>query len=137
MQLLTYSHLFMSSPKFVMSHTVKGKDFSIVDKIEVAIFLEFSCFLYDPANVSNLISGSFSFSKPSLDKTESLCCTSETNATLQINYTPIKLKLFLKKRKDSWMDRWMDGWLNEWLDEWMDGLYSWKYCMVYIWRGKT
>ena len=50
-----------------MSHTVKGKDFSIVDKIEVAIFLEFSCFLYDPANVSNLISGSFSFSKPSLD----------------------------------------------------------------------
>ena len=67
MQLLTYSHLFKSSPKFVMSHTVKGKDFSIVDKIEVAIFLEFSCFLYDPANVSNLISGSFSFSKPSLD----------------------------------------------------------------------
>ena len=62
MQLLTYSHLFKSSPKFVMSHTVKGKDFSIVDKIEVAIFLEFSCFLYDPANVSNLISGSFSFS---------------------------------------------------------------------------
>ena len=56
----------MSSPKFVMSHTVKGKDFSIVDKIEVAIFLEFSCFLYDPMNIGNLISGSSASSKPSL-----------------------------------------------------------------------
>ena len=48
-----------------MIHTVK--DFSIVDETEVDVFLEFPCFLYDPVNVGNLISGSFSFSAPSLD----------------------------------------------------------------------
>ena len=48
-----------------MTHTVKG--FSIVDETEVDVFLEFPCFLYDPANVGNLISGSSAFSKPSLN----------------------------------------------------------------------
>ena len=48
-----------------MTHTVKG--FSIVNEAEVEVFLEFSCFLYDPANVGNLVSGSSAFSKPSLD----------------------------------------------------------------------
>ena len=48
-----------------MSHTLKG--FSIADETEVDVFLEFTNFLYDPANVGNLISGSSSFSKPNLD----------------------------------------------------------------------
>ena len=48
-----------------MIHTVKG--FSVVDEAEVDVFLEFPSFLYDPANAGNLISGSCSFSKPSLD----------------------------------------------------------------------
>ena len=48
-----------------MIHTVRG--FSIVDKTEVDVFLEFLSFLYDPVNVDNLISGSSAFSKPSLD----------------------------------------------------------------------
>ena len=48
-----------------MIHTVKG--FSIVNEAEVDVFLEFLCFLYDPINVDNLISGSSAFSKPSLD----------------------------------------------------------------------
>ena len=59
-----YSHLFKNFPQFVMIHTVKGS--SIVSETEVDIFLEFPCFLYDPANVGNLMSGSSSFSKPSL-----------------------------------------------------------------------
>ena len=46
-------------------HTVKG--FNIVTETEVDVFLEFPCFLYDPVNVGNLISGSSAFSKPSLD----------------------------------------------------------------------
>ena len=54
--------LFKSFPQFVMIHTVKG--FSIVNETEVDVFLEFPCFLYDPVNVGNFISGSFSFSKP-------------------------------------------------------------------------
>ena len=60
-----YSHLFKSFPQFVISYTVKG--FSIVNETEVDVFLEFPSFLYDPVNVGNLISGSSSFSKPSLD----------------------------------------------------------------------
>ena len=59
-----YSHLFNSFPQFVLIHTVKG--FSIVNKVEVDVFLEFSCFLYDPVDVGNLISGSSAFSKSSL-----------------------------------------------------------------------
>ena len=58
-----YSHLFKSFPQFVMIHTVK--DFSVVNETDV--FLEFPCFLYDPVNVGNLISGFSALSKPSLD----------------------------------------------------------------------
>ena len=47
--------------QFVMIHTVKG--FRMVNEAEVAVFLEFPCFLYDPMNVGNLISGSSAFSK--------------------------------------------------------------------------
>ena len=46
-------------------YTVKG--FSIVNEAEVDIFLEFSCFFYDPIDVGNLISGSSAFSKSSLN----------------------------------------------------------------------
>ena len=60
-----YSHLTKSFPQFVMIHTVKG--FSVVDETEIDVFLAFPCFLYDAANVDNLIPGSSSFSKPSLD----------------------------------------------------------------------
>ena len=54
-----YSHLFKNSPQFIMIHTVKG--FSVVNETEVDVFLEFPCFLYDPANVGDLISTSSSF----------------------------------------------------------------------------
>ena len=48
-----------------MIHTVKG--FSVVNETKVDVFLEFPYFLYDPAKVGNLISGSWAFSKPTLD----------------------------------------------------------------------
>ena len=60
-----YFHLFKNFPQFVMIRIVKG--FSIVSETTVDVFLEFPCFLCDPANVGNLISGSSAFSKPSLD----------------------------------------------------------------------
>ena len=52
-------------PQFVVIHTVKG--FGVVNKAEVDIFLKFSCFFYDPTDISNLISGSSAFSKISLN----------------------------------------------------------------------
>ena len=61
-----YPHLFKNVPQFVVViHTVKG--FSIVDKAEVDIFLEFSYFFCDPASVGSLVSGSFAFSKSILN----------------------------------------------------------------------
>ena len=60
-----YSHLFKNFPQFVVIHTVKG--FGIVNKAEVDVFLELSCFFDDPADVGNLISGSSVFSKCSLN----------------------------------------------------------------------
>ena len=59
-----YSHLFENFPPFIVIHTVKG--FGIVKKAEVDILLELSCFLHDPPDVGNLISGSSAFSKTSL-----------------------------------------------------------------------
>ena len=60
-----YSHLFKNFPQFVVIHT--GKGFGIVNKAEVDVFLELSCFFDDPVDVGNLISGSSAFSKSSLN----------------------------------------------------------------------
>ena len=60
-----YPHLFKNFPRFVVIHTVKG--FSIVNEAEVDALLELSCFFDDPEDVDNLISGSFAFSKTSLN----------------------------------------------------------------------
>ena len=57
-------HFFKDFPHFIVIYTVKG--FSIVSEAEVDIFLEFSCFFYDPMDVGNLISGSSAFSKSNL-----------------------------------------------------------------------
>ena len=51
--------------QFIVIHTVKG--FSIVNKAEIDVFLELSCFFSDPADAGNLISGSSAFSKTSLN----------------------------------------------------------------------
>ena len=60
-----YFHLFQNFPQFILIHTVKG--FGIVNKAEIEIFLELSCFFVDSADVGNLISGSSAFSKTSLN----------------------------------------------------------------------
>ena len=51
-----YSHLLKNFPQFLVIHTVKG--FGVVNKAEGDVFLELSCFFYDPTDVGNLISGS-------------------------------------------------------------------------------
>ena len=63
-QLVWYSHLFQNFPQFIVIHTVKG--FGTVNKAEIGVFLELSCFLDNPVDVGNLISGSSPFSKTSL-----------------------------------------------------------------------
>ena len=62
-KIISYTHLFMNFPQFVVTLTDKG--FHVVNAGDV--FLEFSCFFYDPNNAGNLISGSSAFSKTSLN----------------------------------------------------------------------
>ena len=64
-QVVWYSHLFKNFPQFVVIHTVKG--IGIVNKAEVHLFLELSCFFDDPVDVGYLISGSSAFSMSSLN----------------------------------------------------------------------
>ena len=61
-QVVWYSHLFQNFPQFTVIHTVKG--FDIVNKAEIDVFLELSCFFDDPVDAVNLIFGSSAFSKP-------------------------------------------------------------------------
>ena len=67
-----YSHHFKSFQLFIIIQTVK--DFSIVNETKVDVFLEFPCFLSDPANDVNVTSSSSAFSKPSLDVWKFLVC---------------------------------------------------------------
>ena len=60
-----YFHLLKNFPQLIVIHTVKG--FGIVNKAEIDVFLELSCFFHVPADVGNLISGSSAFSKTSLN----------------------------------------------------------------------
>ena len=58
-----YSHLLKNCPQFVVINTIQG--FGVVNEVEVDVFLELSCFLYDPRDAGNLISGSSAISKSS------------------------------------------------------------------------
>ena len=64
-QVVWYFHVFQNCPQFIVIHTVKG--FGIVNKAEIDVFLELSCFLDDPVDVGNLTSGSSAFSKTGLN----------------------------------------------------------------------
>ena len=64
-QMVWHSHLFKNFPQFAVLHTVK--DFNLVNKAEVDVFLELSCFFDDPMDVGSLISGSSAFSKSILN----------------------------------------------------------------------
>ena len=63
--MVLYSHLFKNFPQFIVIHTVKV--FGVVNEAEVDVFLEFSCFFYDPTDVGNFMSGSSAFTKSSLN----------------------------------------------------------------------
>ena len=60
-----YSHLFKNFPQLFLIHTFKG--FDVVNKAKLDVFLELSWFFDDPTEVGNLISGSYTFSKSSLN----------------------------------------------------------------------
>ena len=64
-QVVWYSHLFQNFPQFIVIRTVKG--FGIVNKAEMGVLLELSCFFNDPVDVGNLICGSSAFSETSLN----------------------------------------------------------------------
>ena len=87
-----YSHLFQNFSQFLVIHTVKS--FGIVNKAEMDIFLELSCFFDDPADVGNLISGSSAFSKASLNNTRE----DSTHGHHQMVNTEIRLIMFFSAK---------------------------------------
>ena len=89
--MVSYSHLFQNFPQFVVIYTVKG--LGIVNKAEVDVFPELSCFLYDPMNVGYLISGSSAFSKTILDIWK---------VTVQMSVKP-----------EAWLGEFAETWLGE------------------------
>ena len=64
-QVVWYSYLFQNFPQFIVIHTVNGS--GIVNKAEIDIFLELSCFFDEPPDVGKVISDSSAFSKTSLN----------------------------------------------------------------------
>ena len=64
-QVVLFSHLLKNFPQFIVIHTVKG--FGVVNKAEIDVFLELSCFFDDTVDVGSLISGYFAFYKSSLN----------------------------------------------------------------------
>ena len=64
-QVVWYSSLFQNFPQFIVIHTVEG--IHVINKAEIDVFLELSCFFDDPADIGNLIFGSSAFSKNSLN----------------------------------------------------------------------
>ena len=63
--MIWYSHLFQTFPQFIVIHTVRG--IGTVNKAEIDVFLELSCFFDDPVDVGNLVSDSSAFLKSSLN----------------------------------------------------------------------
>ena len=87
-QMVCYPHLFQNFPQFTVIHTVKG--FGLVNKAEIDVFLELSCFFHDPVDVGNLISGSSAFSKTSLNIWNSV--------------GPFKLSRIISPFQDAWFN---------------------------------
>ena len=100
-QVVWYSHLFQNFPQFIVIHTVK--DFGIVDKAEIDVFLELSCLFNDPVDVGNLVSGSSAFSKTSLNiwKFTGKKSPRFQKEILKLNRTNGKGKLYRKQKTDS------------------------------------
>ena len=76
-----YFHLLKNFPQFIVIHTVKG--FDVVNKAEVDVFLQFSCFFDDPMDVGNLISASSAISKSSLNILSITLLVCEISAIVQ------------------------------------------------------
>ena len=88
-KVVRYSHLFKNFPQFIVIHTVKG--FGVVREAEVDVFLDFSCFFYDPMDVGDLISDSSAFLKSSLYISKFL-----VHILLMLHF-PLLIKIFLWK----------------------------------------
>ena len=91
-QVVWYSHLFQNIPLFFVIHTVKS--FGIVNKVEIDVFLELSCFFKDPVDVGTLISGSSAFSKTNLNIWKFTVPTANFQNTMFLHNVLIQLALF-------------------------------------------
>ena len=100
-QVVWYSHLFHNFPQFNVIHTVRG--FGIVNKAEIDVFLELSCFFHDPVDVGNLISGSSAFSKTSLNIWKFMVHVKPGFAIREADDSPVKSLDDAAALDDTWL----------------------------------
>ena len=94
--MLWYSNLFQNFPEFIVIHTVKG--FGIVNKTEIDVFLELSCFFNDPVDIGNLIFGSSAFSYPTTKSKSTLFLLKSTS-----NYTASAYIFTFATESSNWL----------------------------------
>ena len=99
-KLVRYFHLFKNFSQSVVIHTVKG--FDVVNKAEVDVFLELSCFFSDPMDVGNLISGSSAFSKSSLN-----IWKFSVHVLLKPGLQNLRITLGALRHMESWLPWWV------------------------------
>ena len=100
-QEVSYSHLFQNFPQFIVIHTVKG--FGIVNKADIDVFLELSCFFDDPADVGNLSLVPLPFLKPPRTSENSwfMYCGSLAWRILNITLLACQMNLIVQKFENS------------------------------------
>ena len=107
-QVVWDSHLFQNFPQFIVIHTVKG--FGIVNKAEIDVFLELSCFFDDPADVGNLVSGSSAFSENAV-----LGCNLKNDRMISVRFEgkPFSIRVIHVYAQTSYADAAEVEWFNE------------------------
>ena len=99
-----YSHLLKNFPQFVVIYTVKG--FSVVNEAEVDVFLEFSCFFYDPTDVGNFISGFSAFSKNIMKRQKDMTLKDELPTSVGAQYATGEERRNSSRRNEEAEPKW-------------------------------
>ena len=99
-----YSHLLKSFPQFAVIHTVTG--FSVVNEAEVDVFLEFSCFFYDPTDVGNFISRSPAFSKKIMKRQKDMTLKDELPRSVGAQYATGEKQRNSSRRNEEAEPKW-------------------------------
>ena len=125
-QVVRYAHLFQNFPQFIVIHTVKG--FGIVNKAEVDVFLELSCFFDDPADIGKWSLVPLSFLKPAWTSGSSrfTYCWSLAWRILSITLLAWHKGMYISFSSFDYY----------WITDWYSMLYNAMLCYILLYYGR-